>query len=758
MRKATRILSLLLALILCLSLLPLSALAVEEATESDEIVEDVLDVETGDPVQDVSEPTALEEEHVQDVESSDEEQLMDILPDFAIDGADTVAVTRAEWISALVDTFSMTVDEDNYPDNYYTDISDADEYYRDIMVAVEFGVVDLEYGTPFEPDGAATREFTASTLVYCLGFVDEGDTTYTYSDAVTDAFAAQVAVDQGWFALVGGKFLPDQAITAAEMDSMLADAESILADDVIENHTETNAVFADGVVEFPVGTEVEVTEDNKLIIYDTATTLHTGDTFVIYFGTLPIACIALAITESSTYRLISYTTDGTEDAIISLVCEGSYVPTLVETDSSNIQSDITLDGAAVTEIEATLFSPEKGVIESTADIFVFPELDGASTSLKDIKGTYNGKFADIYKAKISTKMTNVVLNYDINTKANRYEVYITCDTELTFTLGTSLSALSLDNKTGSIAITEVNFGPIGSVGVYFEYDLSGEFSCVWTGKTTFGIAVNGDDYRIIKDFTRKSFDSFAQVNVQAGVAAMFSLKIASSAFTLKAAIGFQGTYLHAEYSTGSPMVCDDYQAWLYAYLYAYAKIPYKKAFSKTIDIYTKNSSPIRVHYHKEYGKWVESCTREKDFAAQTGKVPSNYFTSSSSKYYNTGSKDYVTTPVIVWSYSLDEDNNATITKYQGNASTLRIPETIDGYTITAIGNGAFQNNKSLYSVVVSNTVTSIGNSAFSGCTSLTVIDLPDSITSIGNYAFQNTGLLSLELPAYLERIGDRFLC
>lgn len=71
-------------------------------------------------------------------------------------------VTRAEWISQLVEAFSMTVEDDsNMPDNYFSDITETDSYYRNILLAVEFGVIDLEAGEAFEPNEPTTREFAA---------------------------------------------------------------------------------------------------------------------------------------------------------------------------------------------------------------------------------------------------------------------------------------------------------------------------------------------------------------------------------------------------------------------------------------------------------------------------------------------------------------------------------------------------------------------------------------------------------------------
>ena len=55
-------------------------------------------------------------------------------------------ITRVQWLHDLTELFNMTVEEDNYPDNYFSDISEQDEYYRDVMVATEFGLVDVEAG------------------------------------------------------------------------------------------------------------------------------------------------------------------------------------------------------------------------------------------------------------------------------------------------------------------------------------------------------------------------------------------------------------------------------------------------------------------------------------------------------------------------------------------------------------------------------------------------------------------------------------
>ena len=46
-------------------------------------------------------------------------------------------------------------------------------------------------------------------------------------------------------------------------------------------------------------------------------------------------------------------------------------------------------------------------------------------------------------------------------------------------------------------------------------------------------------------------------------------------------------------------------------------------------------------------------------------------------------------------------------------------------------------------------------SAFSGCFSLAMIDLPSNLTSIGDYAFVNRGLVTIDVPEGVTRIGVR---
>ncbi len=107
-------------------------------------------------------------------------------------------------------------------------------------------------------------------------------------------------------------------------------------------------------------------------------------------------------------------------------------------------------------------------------------------------------------------------------------------------------------------------------------------------------------------------------------------------------------------------------------------------------------------------------------------------------------------------YEINEDGTTcTITGIGTCTDTdLVIPRAIDGYTVTAIGDYAFEDCTGLTSVVIGDSVTSIGEYAFSDCTGLTSVVIPDSVTSIGNEAFYYcTGLTSVVIGNSVTSIG-----
>ena len=73
---------------------------------------------------------------------------------------------------------------------------------------------------------------------------------------------------------------------------------------------------------------------------------------------------------------------------------------------------------------------------------------------------------------------------------------------------------------------------------------------------------------------------------------------------------------------------------------------------------------------------------------------------------------------------------------------LIIPDAIDGFPVTSIGDDAFVDCAGLTSVTIPNSVTSIGHFTFSGCRGLTSLTIPASVSSIGYYAFPKHAVIT----------------
>ena len=90
----------------------------------------------------------------------------------------------------------------------------------------------------------------------------------------------------------------------------------------------------------------------------------------------------------------------------------------------------------------------------------------------------------------------------------------------------------------------------------------------------------------------------------------------------------------------------------------------------------------------------------------------------------------------LWSYQI-QDGEIYITHYHGDASGhVEIPATIDGYTVTSIGNSAFL-GKNITSVTIPDTMVEIGEATFAHCPKLVTVKIPKSVTQISESAFMD---------------------
>ena len=633
---------------------------------------------------------------------------------------ETDVVTRAEWLSDLVDTFEMTVEDDNYPDNYFSDLESSSEYYQKILVAVQFGVVNVEAGDPIYPNDPTTREFAASTLNFCLGYqMEKQDTTYTFSDSadVTDKDSAQIAVNHGWFTLIGGKFCPQNKVTSDEVTHMLADAKTIWNSTDVDRNYDSKYTLANGVIEIPEGTDTYLLDDGRVYIAECPKEISVGDSFAVHLNGIPCVYKAEKIEKDNSDYIITVSELSHDEAYKEADMQGTV-------DASALQIGEAADGLKVD------YSEEKGNTVSRRKARGSVNLD-KYTSLK-----VSGKIKVVDQSvSLDVKMKNVKIDYAISLTGETF-VKLRGDSDVTckcdFDAGKSMGL-------GEVPLLPAQIPGVGGIDLIMEVSFGGKFNYKTSGYLVTGLSYSkANGFRIIKNFNAKSFTVTCEANVSAGL--KVRMGVTGSALPIKGyvytTVGGKAVFRYASYNDGLPKGCTTVVAYVYASTGAEASIKLlgvDASISKETELYGEDNSPIRVYHHYEDGKEVIKCSRGNDF---------KYYTNINSRYWGNGwtegigdyGYDENGNKVPLYTYTLDEENNATITGYKGRAAYLHIPETVDGYTVVGIGSEAFRGNRTILSV-----------------------DFPDSVIKIESYAFAETGLTELELPKNLQIMREHIL-
>ena len=701
---------------------------VTEETEEPEtkvVTEETEETETKNVTE---EPEQAETENVTEETESTEEILKR-----ALSGDE---ISRIDWVQELVTLFDLTVDEDNYPDNYYSDISTDDSFYRDVMVACEFGMIDLEAGEEFRPEDAVTREFAAQTMNTMLGFVPETD-SYTYQDTadVTYKEAAQIAIDRGWVTVAAGKFLPEQSLTTEEHDAMIADAKKVLADAQIETGKENTCTFASGVVVVPKGTAVSIDVDGIVMIENCPVTIKQGTTFAVYVNDIVMAYKAESVRTEGTTTYIT-TSDADDGAVLNVDQQGELDVDMTEFIPADEETYV-VNGVTVTEGMTRGISYKNNTLRADKTISV----------------------SDDVTATVSVVISNMKVNYSLNNN----DYYFSVSGDMEYSCNVKGDAFKDINHT--LTLGAVPLGGVGMLTLAMEYNLSGEATLTVEKEFEAGFAYS-DGFRIVGNSHKKGFSFSAEADLTTGIVLSAKATLGIVSGDIYAKTGARMNIKYVRYSSGTPTYCASQAAYLYASVGASAKIGVgiaSKTFSKSIEIWGKNNSPVRVYYHIEDGVLRTSCTRGKEFAAQGGWT--SYWTSPGSRYFNpAGVGSYFDAGagaggaiVPIYTYTLDDANRATITGYSGNATALYIPGEIDGHEVVAIGDRAFENRTDLRTVMIPDSVTRINIGAFSGCINLANITLSKKIEKIGENAFYNCdSLQSVEIPKCLNDVYARY--
>lgn len=139
---------------------------------------------------------------------------------------------------------------------------------------------------------------------------------------------------------------------------------------------------------------------------------------------------------------------------------------------------------------------------------------------------------------------------------------------------------------------------------------------------------------------------------------------------------------------------------------------------------------VRTEYDAAQSAHAEEIKRLKDEIAKlTGKVEPEK---------NSGT--------MIFHYRV-ENGGAVITGYEGSATLVEIPSTLDGYPVSKIGERAFEGNTALAAVVIPEGVSEIDWFAFYDCSSLFDITVPSTVTSIGHAVFDGCTHATITCPS-----------
>ena len=651
-------------------------------------------------------------------------------------------ITRAEWLHDLTVMFDMTVEKDNMPDDYFSDVTSAHTYYKDIMMAAEFGVIDIEAGQEVKPDEAATREFAAHTLNYCLGYKLE-DKTYTYKDTTGIKYPddTQIAINRGWFLLEAGKFNPEKTITKAEIENMVSDAKTVQDSTQIDENYKNSYEFTSNVIEIPQDVSVYVDKDKNVTIVNCPKKITVGDTFAVYENGV-----------AQVYTAKEITVDGSDTVIITNDVDIDKVTESVDaqgTEEGDLKQAEAVGDAQITYIEGGT----EGQAYENGRAYRSRRRISGNKKISAVKASKKLELGAGKSFTINCTLSNVSVDYKIN--SGKREAYVKANGTAIITGKGEWDAVAAAGKSGSIELVKIPVAYVGVITVTAEYSMNGEVTLTYTTGFQTGLQYSPQDgFRLTKDFQKKSFTLHSKTKLSAGVTASIGLvKLPVISGKIYAKMGAQTVIESETFDDGkSPKMCTTVSSWLYASAGANASLDFyvtKKSFSKTYDIFNENNSPVRLVYHFEDGHLIYPCSR--GLASAKG-----YFTKWNSRYGSSWGGyglDENGTPKPVFTYSLDDDGNATITGYTGNVSALVIPEEIDGHKVIALGDNAFKGKKLLEYVEIPNNVVKIGSYVFAN-TSLTDLKLPEKLTYLGRCVLSgNTGVTEIVIPKTLATVG-----
>jgi uncharacterized repeat protein (TIGR02543 family) len=689
-------------------------------------------------------------------------------------------VSRISWIQSLIATFGLKAEDYDLPDNYYTDITETDTYYNDILMAEATGIADAEAGTDFLPNNAADREFAISSLNELLGYIlndssdvainDIGDFSYS-----RDVESAKIAVQQGWFTLDSDNdFLPRQSITSGEASKLIAIAKDDIAKDKANLDKKSVSGFKKDVTVVPNGTDVSRqntydTEDNITSSVVTVKNMPANivikkdDLFAVYYNNIPVGYRAKDVSVSDkTYTI------NAERAEDNLIFEDESVSL-----SGSFQTDPT-DIIAAKGVTLSYSDADSGKKYSSAEDIPYTIDENGNKTYDDytLQAQTTINVADgvsityDYQLKDDPVVTYDVSSYIPLINSNPYAIV-----DISFSSVYTVSCNVTEDISDSLAIPTIplfylDLAGIGQFEVTSDIDVNGSFKATKETDHNIHFFADKNGIRINHSENTHPIGVEAELNFKAGVEMELALKeIPFVSARLYVDAGIKTNVRSHWYNDGkTPKYCLNLSSWLYAEGGAYASadlhipginIP---SYSKTFFKYDDSNSPIKTSSHVEDGVEVSKCSRAGNpNCPGIGFNSRGFVTKSTSRWHGVsyrGTNSYTAsdgTVVSSYKYTVDSDGNATITGRNGAGSSMIISSTIDGHKVIAIGDKAFYGDTALRSVIIPDSVTAIGSFAFCSCKNLANVTLSKNLTFIDGGAFSKTAINEITIPKSLTK-------
>jgi len=514
----------------------------------------------------------------------DNDSLIEAGEDFEIE------VSRAEWMDYLANQFEMTIEESEYPLDYFADLDENNEYYYSVLLCAEFGVIATKFHGKVYPTMPATREFVTNTLCYCLG-IQKTEVNYSFADyeKLESPEYAQFAIDQEWFELISGKFAPDQPITIKEKNNINISVDKITSMSEIDETHDDSYEFADDVVRFDTLYTAWMDEEGRVVIDAPDIAIEKGQKFSVLLNEIPVVYTAWKILYEESRTVIEVRHVENADAFKEIDIQGSA------------------DGSAL--IVEQIDGIETMVYEE--EIFEDEQLQAASTPIISTSFETKKKLSiNHLSAEVDNKLSNVKVEYNLSKDSQSFKLSY----DLTHKLKIVGKVDSSTTIIKEIPIFKATFAGLVGFDVLLDAELKGELSLNHSSKNNqIEVAFIKGVPRISKDFTAKEFSFTAQVSGKVGIKARLGFLNETLPWSgyIYAEVGGKAAAKIDVYKDG--WNCIDLNAWMYGEVGVNVNVPSfiysKKTYSYAFEFWTEKNSPLRASAHYDNGKKVPMCTR-----------------------------------------------------------------------------------------------------------------------------------------------------